>query len=240
MNNLAIIPARSGSKGLRDKNILPLAGIPLLAYTIRAAKASGAFSEIMVSTDSDRYAQVALQYGAEVPFLRSAETAGDAASTWAVVREVLEKYRAMGLEFDTAALLQPTSPLRTGEDIRAAYALYHEKDADAVVSVTLTSHPVQWCFGLDESRYMDEFGRSGQYKKRRQELPARYQLNGAIYIVQPKRLQDPQYELYRNNCYAYLMPPERACDIDSALDFAICEAVLKMENEAEREHGYGE
>jgi len=117
MKNIAIIPARSGSKGLKDKNIKPLLDIPLLAYSIRAAKDSALFDEIMVSTDSDDYAQIAKDYGASVPFLRSAKTSSDTAGSWDVVTEVLSQYQTSGRYFDTICLLQPTSPLRIASDI---------------------------------------------------------------------------------------------------------------------------
>lgn len=99
MNNLAIIPARSGSKGLKDKNIKLLNGKPLIAYSIEAAKKSGIYSHILVSTNSERYGKIAIKYGAEVPFYRSEENASDVASSWDVVKEVLKKYQEMGIEF---------------------------------------------------------------------------------------------------------------------------------------------
>lgn len=140
MNNLAIIPARSGSKGLKDKNIKLLNGKPLIAYSIEAAKKSEIYSHILVSTDSERYGEIAIQYGAEVPFYRSEENASDVASSWDVVKEVLKKYQEMGIVFDTFTLLQPTSPLRKYEDIKKAYELFKEKDAIAVVSVCEMEH----------------------------------------------------------------------------------------------------
>ena len=133
MKNIAIIPARSGSKGLVDKNIKELQGKPLIAYSIEAALQSGFFDEVMVSTDSDVYAYIAKEWGAQVPFLRSAEMASDSAGSWDTVREVLDRYKALGKEFDTVCLLQPTSPLRTQEDIRNAYQIYQNKNAKAVI-----------------------------------------------------------------------------------------------------------
>lgn len=105
MKNLAIIPARSGSKRLKDKNIKLLNGKPLLAYTIESARESGLFDEIMVSTDSEKYAEIARQWGANVPFLRSYELSNDTASSWDVVKDVIIRYKNLGFEFDTVALL---------------------------------------------------------------------------------------------------------------------------------------
>ena len=110
MRSIAIIPARSGSKGLPDKNIRPLNGKPLLAYSIEAALASGLFDTVHVSTDSERYADIARQYGADEPFLRSAETSSDTASSEDAIREVLRRYEEIGQHFDAFMLLQPTSP----------------------------------------------------------------------------------------------------------------------------------
>lgn len=145
MNHIAIIPARSGSKGLKDKNIRELAGKPLISYTIEAAIESRLFEEIMVSTDSCQYAEIAKEYGAVVPFLRSQENASDSASSWTTVKEVLDNYSKRGRMFDTFCLLQPTSPLRDSEDIRKAYEIYEEKEAFSVVSVCEAEHSPLLC-----------------------------------------------------------------------------------------------
>lgn len=102
---LAVIPARSGSKGLKDKNIKLLQGIPLVGYTIKAALDSGIFDIVMVSTDSERYAEIAKKFGAEVPFLRSESTSGDRPTSWDVVKEVVEQYTEQGHKFDSITLL---------------------------------------------------------------------------------------------------------------------------------------
>ena len=171
---IAIIPARCGSKGLKDKNILNLAGKPLLAYSIEAAHSSNLFDTIHVSTDSKNYAQIALKYGADVPFLRSAEYAGDGASTWYTVKEVLEKYKHIGKQYDLCVVLQPTSPLRTARDIQNAYKLFIDKEADALTSVTETEHPIQWCFNLDNTCSMKNFANSPYKNCRRQDLEKYY------------------------------------------------------------------
>ena len=141
MKNIAIIPARSGSKGLPDKNIKLLNGKPLLQYSVEAALASGCFDKVMVSTDSEKYAEIAREAGAEVPFLRSAYTSTDKASSWDMVEEVLDGYKKLGYTFDTFCLLQPTSPMRTAEDIAKAYAVMREKNAFAVVSIRRAGLP---------------------------------------------------------------------------------------------------
>ena len=140
MRTLAVIPARSGSKGLKDKNILPLCGKPLLSYTIEAALKSQCFDTVMVSTDALEYAEIAAACGAEVPFLRSKAAATDQASSWEVVLEVLQKYEEKGRQFDFVMLLQPTSPLRNEQEIRNAFSVQERNHAEAVVSVCEMEH----------------------------------------------------------------------------------------------------
>ena len=123
MRNLAVIPARSGSKGLKNKNIRMFAGKPLMAYTIESAINSNQFECVHVSTDSLKYADIARQYGADVPFLRSEKLSTDEAGTWDTVRFVINEYLRLGNEFDTVTVLQPTSPLRTAGDIIAAFQI---------------------------------------------------------------------------------------------------------------------
>ena len=182
MKNLAIIPARSGSKGIKDKNIRDLNGKPLIAYTIEAAINSREFEEVMVSTDSEKYARIAERLGATVPFLRSQATATDVASSWDMVEEVLEGYGSLGKAFETFCLLQPTSPLRTSDDIRSAYRLYREKADFAVVSVCEAEHSPLWAGHLPDSGEFVGFIDKDALKQR--QVGSRYyRLNGAIYIV---------------------------------------------------------
>lgn len=224
MNNLAIIPARSGSKGLKDKNIKELGGMPLLAHSVQAALQSGEFSHVMVSTDSAEYAQIAEKSGGEVPFLREACSASDVASSWDVVREVLGKYQQMGITFDTVTLLQPTSPLRTAQDIQKAYDLFREKNATSVVAVCEMEHSPLWSNTLPENLSMDGF-LSSATNRQRQQLSTYYRINGSIYIVDVEHFFAGK-DIYGPGSFAYVMPAERSIDIDTALDFLIAETVL--------------
>ena len=124
MTNMAIILARSGSKGLKDKNIKLMNGKPLIAYSIEAAKNSGLFDVVHVSTDSQKYADIAAENGADEPFLRSEEMSSDTADSWDAVLEVLKRYKELGKDFDMVTLLQPTSPIRTGENIKNAFEIF--------------------------------------------------------------------------------------------------------------------
>lgn len=214
MNNIAIIPARSGSKGLKDKNIRVLNGIPLLGYSIKAAKESGLFSHIMVSTDSEYYAEVARNLGAMVPFLRSSQTSGDSAGSWDVVKEVLSKYSE---RFDTVCLLQPTSPLRTAEDIVAGYRELEEKKADAITAVCEMEHSPLWSMTLDKDLSLVEF-RKKFADTPRQALKTYYRINGALYIRKVEYENDT-IKILDNKEYAYIMNRSRSVDIDTIEDF---------------------
>ena len=226
MRNIAIIIARSGSKGLKDKNIRPLNGKPLLAYTIEAALQSGCFDTVMVSTDSRKYGKIAKEYGAEVPFYRSKETSQDSTSPWDVVKEVLEQFKARGEEYDTFALLQPTSPLRNAEDIQKAYKEFEEKKANAVVSMCELECAIHLVNKLPKSLSMKGFITEKQYNKRRQEIEPYYRFNGAIYISKVKTFYK-HMNIYEDKCYAYIMDRNRSYDIDSEDDLKIVEAIMK-------------
>lgn len=225
MNNIAVIPARSGSKGLKDKNIKLLNQKPLMAYSIEAALKSNVFDCVHVSTDSEKYAEIARKYGADVPFLRGEELASDTASTWDALRFVIEKYEKLGKYFDTVCLLQPTSPLRDETDIKKAYQIYEEKKAEAVISVCETEHSPKICNTLDEDASMKGFIDLREVG-RRQEMPIYYRLNGAIYI-QAVHLLMQSKDLYGDKSYAYVMDKWKSVDIDDELDFMFAEVAMK-------------
>lgn len=221
MKNIAIIPARSGSKGLKDKNIKELNGKPLIAYSIDAARASGIFDEIMVSTDSTRYAEIARRCGASVPFLRSKEKSSDNAGSWDVVKEVLLGYLQNGIKFETVCLLQPTSPLRSENDIRNGYRLFEEKGADAITAVCEMDHSPLWSMVLPADGSMNEF-RKQLISVPRQKLKKYYRINGALYIRRISYGID-SIELLEGSEYAFIMNRNRSVDIDTVEDFELAE-----------------
>lgn len=223
---IAIIPARSGSKGLKDKNIKDLCGKPLMAYTIDAAIKSGIFDCVHVSTDSEQYAKIAREYGAEAPFLRAPEYATDTAGSWDVVKYVLREYQKLGQDYDTIALLQPTSPLRTEQDIIGAYQLYCEKNANAVVAMCETDHSPLCSNVLSNDRCLKGFVQEAYRDIPRQQLPIYYRVNGAIYFVRKEYL-NISTNMYTNHCYAYVMKREFSVDIDDEMDFEICALTIK-------------
>lgn len=228
MKNLAVILARSGSKGLKDKNIKELLGKPLMGYTIEAAVHSGMYDTVHVSTDSEKYAQIARDFGADVPFLRDVELAGDKASSWDALRSVVKKYQELGKEFDTITLLQPTSPLRSAKDIQNAFKLFETKNANAVVSVCEVDHSPLTCNQLGEDASLDGFLDANKIG-RRQALGTFYRINGAIYIQRTELLMD-SVNIYSEGSYAYIMDKKKSVDIDDEFDFFLAEAAMKYVN----------
>lgn len=224
MKNIAIIPARSGSKGLKDKNIKLLNGKPLMAYTIEAALESNMFDIVMVSTDSQEYARIAEEYGADVPFLRSKAMSSDEAGSWDVVKEVLKKYRELGMLFDTVCLLQPTSPLRTSDNIINAYKLLEQKQAEAITSVCEVDHSPLWCNTLPVDKNMQDFIKKDIKNLGRQKLDRYFRINGAIYIR--KINYNDKINIKEELQYAYVMDKEISIDIDDILDFKVAQVIL--------------
>ena len=227
MKKLAIIPARSGSKGLKDKNIKLLNGKPLLAYTIEAAMSSNLFDEIHVSTDSREYADIAIKYGAHVPFLRSIETATDKASSWDVVREVIQCYKLEGKTYDMVTLLQPTTPLRTEQDIIEAYNVFISNEANAVVGVCEVDHSPLWCNTLPQDHSMINFIDKNISILPRQKLNTYYRINGAIYMINAEYFNSCE-SIYDSKCFAYIMKKEHSIDIDDEFDFKLVTAIMDM------------
>lgn len=225
MRNIAVIPARSGSKGLKNKNIKNLNGKPLLAYSIDAAKEAKLFDVVHVSTDSEEYAGIAEEYGAEVPFLRNPVTASDTAGTWDIVRYVLKEYKARNELFDVVTVLQPTSPLRTSQDIQNAYAFFLDKQANMISSVCEMEHSPLWSNTLPEDLSMSDFENEEYAFLPRQRLPLYYRENGAIYIIKARQLF-LDINIYKDKCYAYIMDKNHSVDIDSQYDFEVARALL--------------
>lgn len=225
MGNIAVITARSGSKGLKDKNIMELCGKPLLAYSVECALQSGQFDKVFVSTDSSQYAEIAERYGADVSFLRSRENSSDTSGSWDVVREVIHRFEEKRKFFDNIMLLQPTSPLRNASDVRNSFLLMQEKSANAIVSVCEMEHSPLWSNTLGDDLCMDHFAREKYFDMRRQDLPVYYRLNGAIFLVTREELERPV--MLRDRCYAYIMPAERSIDIDTAFDFKMAECYMR-------------
>ena len=222
MQILYIIPARGGSKGLPGKNIRLLRDKPLIAYSIDAARNSKYEGTILVSTDDKAIADIAKQYGAEVPFIRPAELSNDCAATTDVIFHTINYYKEHNRNFDLIILLQPTSPLRISEDIDNAIKLMMEKKAEAIVSVCEAEHHPLWANTLPADGSMRSFIREEIKGKNRQQLPQYYRLNGAIYISTIEALTKHKSFIH-DKTIAFQMPIERSVDIDNEIDFKLAE-----------------
>lgn len=217
---LAIIPARGGSKGVPRKNLHPLAGRPLIAWTIEAAKASKLIDRFVLSSDDDEIIAVARSLGCDVPFKRPAALAADATPG---IDPVLHALGALP-GFDYVVLLQPTSPLRSASDIDSAIELCVSTGAETCVSVAEPAQSPYW---------MSTAGADGYLKplfpdikaSRRQDLPQALALNGAIYVANvPDLLKNKSF--LTEKTVPFLMPDERSIDIDGPLDFRLAEALI--------------
>ncbi len=226
---LAIIPARGGSKGLPGKNKKKLCGKPLIAWSIEVAETCSAIDRVVVSTDDDKLVDVVKKYGAESPFERPAELANDTASTINVIFHTIDWLRDhQDFRPEYILLLQPTSPLRTVEDIEGTIQTLKDKDARAVVSVCETDHHPWWSNILPEDGNMKDFLRPDILNKRRQDLPVFYRLNGAIYLADTDYLYECNGFLGPDT-FAYKMPKNRSVDIDSDLDFKLANLLMEKQ-----------
>ena len=223
---LGLIPARGGSKGLPRKNIRPLLGKPLVVWTIEQALASKYLDRVVVSTDDEEITDVAKRYGAEVPFLRPKKFATYGAKGIDVVLHAIRWMEEHSEYYDLLVLLQPTSPLRTSEDIDRAIEQLFSKKAQAVVSMCETEHHPYWSNTLPEDGCMRDFIRVDFVHKNRQELPVFYRLNGAIYLAYWNYLK-VQASFFGNETFAYIMPQERSMDIDSEMDLEFAELAMR-------------
>jgi len=226
---LALIPARGGSKALPGKNIRPLCGKPLISYTIEAAQKSRLISRIVVSTDSQDIAEISRSLGAEVPFLRSVELATDTAQAVDVYIDTCERlYGLKGAGLKHFVVLLPTAPLRMSEDIDGAINLFDSKEADAVISVVDSPHPIQWHRRIDGNDVLRPyFDPLMEDMANRQSLPKSYLPNGSIFVLNYSFIKRNR-SYYSNKTFAYIMPSERSVDIDSLTDFLFAEFLMEQ------------
>jgi len=233
---LALIPARAGSKGLPGKNTRPLLGKPLVAWTIEQALASRYLDKIVVSTDDVNISRIALQYGAEVPFLRPRKLATSPAKMAGVLMHALDFFEKKSYKFDLIMVLQPTSPLRKAEDIDGAIEFLFRKSSRAVVSVCPVEHHPFWCANLNKDGRIGSFLNPSGIYKNRQELPEYFRINGAVYLAYTSFFRKNK-KFITKGTYAYKMPRERSVDIDAELDFDFARfLVSRGNNKNSRKH----
>lgn len=217
---IAVIPARGGSKRLPGKNLMMIAGKPLIAWTIEAALESGVFRRVVVSTDNWEIAVVAAQFGAEVPFMRPEELAQDSTPT---IDVLIHAVKELSADTDPGithlACLQPTSPLRTSENITEAVRLLEEKQADAVISVCKSEHSPLWSNTLPENLSLEGFIPEKIQRTPSQMLPSYYRLNGALYFCRISRMLEERTLFLKTGTYACVMNRKDSIDIDDQVDF---------------------
>ncbi|MBF0522459.1 MAG: acylneuraminate cytidylyltransferase family protein [Candidatus Omnitrophica bacterium] len=226
---LGLILARGGSKGIPDKNITDFCGKPLIAWTIDAAKKSRFLSRIAVSTDSLKIAKVAKKYGAEIPFLRPKELASDKSPSDESIVHALRWYEEHeGYVPEFLMLLQPTSPLRTAEDIDNCVRLLIKKNGkvDGVVSVKEAQEHPLWMKKINSEGLVENAIKNAKVPTQRQQLPPLYSLNGAVYLVKTDCFLNGK-RLIPKKTAAYVMPRERSVDIDDVVDLAMAQCLYK-------------
>lgn len=223
---LVIIPARIGSKGIPRKNLQMVAGHPLISWVIRTARGVKCVDRVVVTTDSQEISEVAIKYGAEVPFIRPKELAQDTTPGIAPAIHTVEwLYEYEAYRPDYILYIQPTSPLVSAEDIEGAVMLAKQKEANAVLSVSqVDKHP-------NIMKILDEDGRIRHYAYdpnacRRQDYSELYALNGAIWLIRKDVLLKKR-DWYTERTYAYVMPKERSLDIDTPWDLHVADLILK-------------
>lgn len=215
--NLCIITARGGSKRIPRKNIKEFLGKPIIAYSIEAAIISGIFDEIMVSTDDRQIAEVSKQYGASVPFLRSAATSNDFATTADVLKEVLDEYEKREQSFEFFSCVYPTAPFVTAEKLKAAFQKLQESDADALIPVIQFSFPPQRAFVIKNGGLVYQYP---EYKKTRsQDLEPIYHDCGQFYFYRTSSFRAGKNE----KVLPIIMPEEETQDIDNFSDWDLAE-----------------
>lgn len=218
--------ARGGSKGVPGKNLRPLNGRPLIDYTIDAVKNAHLFDRIILSTDSIEIAAQAEKQGIDVPFMRPATLAGDTSSALDAIEHALKWVETNDKKYDYVQYIFPTAPLRTAYDIRSGVKLLFKKQAEMVVSVCETDHPMFWSNTLPENASLKNFISKERRNTNRQNLPKTYRINGSIYVGKWEIFYN-KLDWFEQNTVAYTMPKERSIDIDSIIDFELAEILLK-------------
>ena len=217
---IAIITARGGSKRIPRKNIKEFLGKPIIQYSIEAALSSGIFNEVMVSTDDEEIANIARQSGAQVPFMRNANTADDFATTAEVLTEVLEKYDQSGKKYSFGCCIYPTAPFVTADKLKRAYQLLIDNNADSVILVTRFGFPIWRSFKMEEGKLAYNWPENAT--RRSQDLPPSFHDCGQFYFFDVAKFLETK-GLVSTNTFAIEVPESEMQDIDTAEDWRIAE-----------------
>ncbi|HLO75983.1 MAG TPA: acylneuraminate cytidylyltransferase family protein [Magnetospirillum sp.] len=227
-NVLTVVTARGHSRELPRKNILPLLGKPLIAWTIECARQAQSVDTLIISSDDSEIISVAESYGCQAPFVRPAELATDEASSIDVILHALDVMKG---SFEYVILLQPTSPLRLPQDIDACMALCRDGGADSAVSVCAAGKPLHWMFEIGTSGEMSRVLELPDFGGPRQQHVQPFVLNGAVYVARVEWLRKNR-SFVGPHTRAHVMPRERSIDIDSKADFLVAEALLRLQRGA--------
>lgn len=223
---LGLIPARGGSKGVPRKNVRAFGGKPLIAWTLDTAQACALLDRVVVSTDDQEIADTARSFGADVPFMRPAELAGDDVTDLPVCKHALnwlaenEQYQP-----DLVVWLRPTAPLRAVIDIATAVSMLRDSNADSLRSVCAVEHHPYWMYSMSDGM-LKPLLQGIETPMQRQALPTVFRLNGVVDAVRASRIPDRGH-LFQGRMLGYVMPHERSVDIDHEIDFSIAELYLK-------------
>ncbi len=220
---IAIITARGGSKRIPKKNIKEFCGKPIIAYSIEAAISSELFDEVMVSTDSEEIAEIAKKYGASVPFMRSAETSNDYATTNDVLIEVFNEYKKRGQEFDIAVCIYPTAPFVTADKLKRAIDMVEKDGADAVTPVVQFSFPPQRAFIIRDNALEYQYPENA--KVRSQDLEPLYHDCGQFYVMRPDIILNHRPAGKR---IPYVISELEVQDIDNEDDWKLAEIKYRI------------
>jgi len=228
MNNIAIIPARGRSKRIPRKNIKNFLGKPIIAYSIEATLNSNLFTEIMVSTDDEEIAEIALKYGAKVPFLRSKQNSDDYAGTSVVLLEVLNNYIEKNINFDLACCIYPTAPLLKQANIIKAHNLLINEKFDSVFPVVKFSYPIFRALKIENNKVKMIWEEN--LTKRSQDLPDAFHDSGQFYWFKVNEFLNSK-KLFTENIGAIVLDENEVQDIDNETDWKLAEMKYKLLNE---------
>ena len=221
---LSIIPARGGSKGIPRKNIINLAGKPLIAWTIEASLNSRYITKTIVSSDDKEILDISTEYGAEV-IKRPDDLASDIATSESAVRHAVDYLESLGEVFDIVVLLQPTSPLRGYKDIDGAFEVMFDANATAVISTCEFDNKILKTFMENSNGFLEGISNNKYLFMRRQDLSKVYMPNGAIYIIDIKLFRE-KYSFMTSKTLNYIMPKNKSIDIDSISDIENAEKYI--------------
>jgi len=227
MKYIALICARGGSKGLPGKNIKLLDGVPLIGWSINTAKQISRVSRIVVSTDSDEIADIALQYGAEVPFMRPEELAQDNSPEWLVWRHAINYLESHDNEnIDAIIVLPATAPLRSVDDVNSCIDMFEKFDTDSVITVSEASRSPYFNMVVNNNGYSSLVNQPKSQVARRQDAPEVFDMTTVAYVVDANFVKNHN-GIFEGKVKSVVVPKQRAVDIDDLMDFRMAELILE-------------